>query len=107
MIHIDTEGWEDKVILGAQKLIKRTRPILFIEFHFNFSRSFKNVSNVLCTLGYVSQVFFCLNALFNKVVSYYVFYPHQSEKLIGEIYNNLLKCDFSSYYYEVCKQNDK
>ena len=32
LIKIDTQGWEPKVILGAKKLIKKYKPILFLEY---------------------------------------------------------------------------
>ena len=31
LIKIDAEGMEEKILIGARKLIKRTRPLLFIE----------------------------------------------------------------------------
>ena len=32
LIKIDTQGWEPKVILGAKKIIKKYKPILFLEY---------------------------------------------------------------------------
>lgn len=32
LIKIDTQGWEPKVIMGAKKIIKKYKPILFLEY---------------------------------------------------------------------------
>jgi len=36
LIKIDTQGWEPKVILGARRVIKKYKPILFLEFNGDY-----------------------------------------------------------------------
>ena len=36
LIKIDVQGWEAKVIMGAKKIIKKYKPIMFLEFNGDF-----------------------------------------------------------------------
>ena len=36
LIKIDVQGWEPKVIMGAKKMIKKYKPILFLEFNGDY-----------------------------------------------------------------------
>src|SRR5262249_23233076 len=49
IIKIDVEGWEIDVLLGAQELIRKFRPIMWIEIE---ETNFENVANVLKDFGY-------------------------------------------------------
>lgn len=49
VIKIDVEGWEIDALLGAKDLIRKFRPILWIEIE---EPNFENVSNVMKDFGY-------------------------------------------------------
>ncbi|MFA7301546.1 MAG: FkbM family methyltransferase [Candidatus Shapirobacteria bacterium] len=52
LIKIDTQGWEPKVILGAKKIIKKYKPILFLEFNGDYKminflkKHYKNIFTI-------------------------------------------------------------
>jgi len=57
VIKIDVEGAEGHVLEGAEQVLERSHPTLFIELHFDgrletFGRSFSELKNYLKNLGY-------------------------------------------------------
>lgn len=61
VVKIDVEGGEGHVLEGAERLLKRSHPTLFIEFHFNgrlssFGHSFSQIKSELEALDYSLQV---------------------------------------------------
>jgi FkbM family methyltransferase len=52
LLKIDTEGYEDEVLAGAAELIKRFKPIIYIELCSEYLTSSQNAGRFLCDRGY-------------------------------------------------------
>lgn len=98
IIKIDAEGWEYKVVLGAQKLIKKNLPVLFIEFHHESNKNFKNMQILLHKLGYNHLTIFHLNSSYNGIFPYHIFYHLKEKEKIIKIFNELLETDLRKFY---------
>ena len=59
-IKIDAEGWEHKVLLGAEKTIERFKPAIFIELLIDFY----HIINLLQVMGYILVKAFKINNYF-------------------------------------------
>jgi len=51
-LKIDTEGFEDQVLLGAEQIIRRLMPIIYIEFSLEYADSSERAMNLLQRHGY-------------------------------------------------------
>lgn len=54
-LKIDTEGFEDQVLLGAEKLISRFQPVIYIELSQEYSESSRRAITWLREHGYVFE----------------------------------------------------
>ena len=81
-IKIDTEGFEDKVIKGAQKIISRDRPVIMIEIEKRHNQeSFQYISQNMYGLSYKG---FYLNEKKLKDISSFSFDRYQTVTSAGE-----------------------
>lgn len=55
-LKIDTEGFEDQVLAGAEKVVERFRPVFYIELSQEYSRSSQTAIAWLKARGYVFEV---------------------------------------------------
>lgn len=51
-IKIDTEGYEDEVLIGASAIIEQFRPVIYIELSAEYGVSSQNAVRILKELGY-------------------------------------------------------
>lgn len=81
-IKIDTEGFEDNVIKGAQKIISRDRPVIMIEIEKRHNQeSFQYISQNMYGLSYKG---FYLNEKKLKDISSFSFDRYQTVTSAGE-----------------------
>lgn len=56
-IKIDVEGYEGKVLLGSQKVLKGHRPVLMVEIEKRHNKEFGDIFSFLASFGYVPYHF--------------------------------------------------
>jgi hypothetical protein len=56
LIKIDTEGFEDRVLKGARRLLRRFKPVVYIELSAEFRDSSKRAVRILKEEGYRFEV---------------------------------------------------
>lgn len=92
---IDVEGGEYDVIVGAQKLLKRSNPILLIEFGLGSSEFYGVTPESMFDL-IINKLGFCINTLERYVKGY----PPLSEAEYLKIYNSN-----SDYYFVIWREH--
>jgi FkbM family methyltransferase len=56
LIKIDTEGFEDQVLAGARKLLRRFKPVVYVELSAEFRDSSERAVSILKEEGYTFEV---------------------------------------------------
>jgi FkbM family methyltransferase len=77
-LKIDTEGFEDQVLAGADKLIERFRPVFYIELSHEYMASSRNAIAWLKARSYIFDIEPDLNSAHNG--DNFIVYPSEKKR---------------------------